>query len=380
MKIALIAGETSGDQLGGWLMQSLKNAHPDITFVGIGGDAMQGQGLSSLFSMHEIALMGFAEILPHILRLKRRIRETVAFIEREQPDALITIDSPGFVFRVVRALRERGNIRPRFIHYVAPSVWAYKPERAAKTAALYDQLLTLLPFEPPYFEKEGMHADYIGHEIAWWWKSKGDGAAFRARHRLGDAPLLVIFPGSRNGELNRMLPPIAAAVALLQQRIPDLQVALQVPGRFKMRLIAETATWKGKPLILASNEEKKDLFAASTVALAKSGTIGLECALAGLPAVITYRANPLSIWLIRRMVKVQFANLANLLLEREAIPELLQEYCTPEALSTALLPLLTDEKVRDTQKKALVEIASMLGAHDSLSPSDKAAKIILDSL
>ena len=378
MKIALIAGETSGDQLGGWLMQSLKVADPSLQFIGLGGDRMTEQGLQSLFPMQEIALMGFAEILPHIFRLKRRIRETAAFIEGEQPDILVTIDSPGFVFRVVKELRQRGKVRPRFIHYVAPTVWAYKPERAKKTAALFDQLLVLFPFEPPYFEREGLNTVFIGNQVAWEWKTRGDGAAFRHRHAIvADTPLLAIFPGSRHGELDRLLPIISKSIEKLAARIPRLQVVVQVPEPLKIRLDVEAAAWKVPALIFSNREEKKDLFAAATAALAKSGTIGLECALAGLPAIIIYKVNAVTIWLIRRMLRISQANMANLLLGREILPELIQEDCTPEKIVDALLPLLTDETVRKTQRDALLQVGAMLGADDFLSPSDKAAKAIL---
>ncbi len=373
--IALIAGETSGDQLGGWLMAALKANKPQLRFIGIGGANMEAQGLHSLFPMREIALMGFAEILPHIVKLTRRIRETIAFIEREQPDILVTIDSPGFVLRVVSALRARGIARPKFVHYVAPTVWAYKPERAKKMAANFDHLLCLLPFEPPYFQAEGLATDFVGHEIAWWWKTRGDGQAFRRKHQITpEAPLLAVFPGSRAGEITRLWPIFRSSIAQLTAQMPSLRVAVQVPPHLLARMqgLVDATT-----LLLPSTEDKKDLFAAATAAIAKSGTIGLECVLAGLPSLVAYRANALTAALIRRMIRVKYVNLANILADRLIIPELLQEHCTAEEITRAILPLLTNTTARATQQAELTSIASMLGVNDTLSPSEKAAALVL---
>ena len=378
LKIAVIAGEVSGDQLGGWLMAALKARRPDIRFVGLGGPMMAAQGLESLFPIRDIALIGIAEVLPHARTITRRIREMVAFLEREKPDMIVTIDVPGFALRVLKQLHARGVIRPKLVHYVAPTVWAYRPERAKIVAERYDHLLCLLPFEPPYFTAEGLAASYIGHEIAWWWKQRGDGAAFRVAHGIArQAPLLAVFPGSRRGEIKRLWPIFRLAIERLAAQIPDLEVAIQVPADLLARMKTETEGWSVPSHLLTNMEDKKGLFAAATAALAKSGTIGLECALAGLPSVTAYRANPISVFLLRRMIKISFANLANILAGRMIVPELLQENCTPEKLRAALAPLLTDETARAAQTAELTRIAQMLGAEDAVSPSDKAADILL---
>ena len=378
MKIALIAGETSGDQLGGWLMEALRKRDSSIRFVGLGGPQMQAQGLVSLFPISEIALIGIAEVLPHARNILRRIRQTVAFLEAEKPDVIISIDVPGFALRVLKQLHARGNIRPKLVHYVAPTVWAYRPKRAEIVAERYDHLLCLLPFEPPYFEAVGMKATNVGHEIAWWWKSRGDGLMFRARHAIGpDAPLLALFPGSRKGELDRLLPVFGEAIAMLKSEIPTLQVVAQLPQHLIYRVAEQTRHWPLKLHLLPSHQEKKDLFAAATAGLAKSGTIGLECALAGLPSITAYKANPLSVWLLRRMITTKFVNLANILLGREVIPELLQENCTAEKLVAALRPLLTSPPAREAQREELGKVAAMLGVNDAQSPSEKAAEVIL---
>lgn len=379
--IAIFAGETSGDQLGGWLIAALKKQNPKLRFIGVGGANMQAQGLKSLFPMEELSVIGFAEVLPHALRLKRRIKQTAEFIAREQPDIVVSIDSLGFNFRVNELLRSRGIKLPKFVHYVAPTVWAYKAHRAKKVAKIMDCQLTILPFEPPYFTKEGMRAEFVGHEIAWWWKEKGDGAAFRKRYRIApETPLLAVFPGSRLGEINRLLPIYRDAVHLLHKQIPALEIALQVPPALATEAIRLTADWTVPHFVVSDPAEKKDLFAGVTAALAKSGTIGLECALAGLPSITTYKANAITAAFVRRLLKTPFVNLANVLLGREIIPELLQENCTPQNIAQALTPLLTDAHARDVQQQFLRVIPAMLGADESVSPSYKAASIILEYL
>jgi lipid-A-disaccharide synthase len=378
MKIALIAGETSGDQLGGWLIEALKKKDPSIEFIGLGGTTMQAQGLKSLFPMEDIALMGIAEVLPHYFAIKRRVREMVEHIEAEKPDILITIDSRGFTYRVVEMLKERGIHRPRFIHYVAPSVWVYRPKRVFTAARLFDEIFCLLPFEPPYFDTVGLKASYVGHEIAWYWREKGDGDGFRARHGIAPGtPLLAIFPGSRRGELKKLLPTIRATVTRLKAEIPTLELLVMVPAYLEARLQQEIAHWPAKTHLVLNTQEKRDLFAAATAALAKSGTVALECALAGLPSVTTYKANPLSVAIFRRIVKIKWFNLANILAGRMIIPELMQDDATPEKLSAALKPLLTYEPEREIQLHDLRDVATKLGATDSISPSDKMASAIL---
>lgn len=378
MKIAVIAGETSGEQLGGWLIEALKKRAPGAEFIGLGGERMQAQGLRSLFPMQEIALMGMAEILPHYFQIKRRIRQMVEYIEAEKPDILITIDSRGFTYRVAALLRKRGIHRPRLLHYVAPSVWVYRPKRVHTAKALFDEIFCLLPFEPPYFDAVGLPAHFIGHEIAWYWKDKGDAAAFHAHHHIAAGkPLLAMFPGSRRTELRYLLPLFKETALQLHREIPTLELLVMVPDYLKPRVEQELQSWGIPAHLIPSTADKKDLFAAATAALAKSGTVALECALAGLPSVTTYRAHPLTAAIFRRIVKIRYFNLANILAGRMIIPELMQENATPEKLSAALKPLLTGGVAHHQQQQALAEVAAQLGANDTRSPSDKMAAMIL---
>lgn len=381
MRIYVIAGEQSGNLLGARLMQALVDECANRStsrpyFFGIGGEQMQQQGLNSLFPMSELSLMGFVEVLPHIPRLQARISETVKDILVKRPDIIVTIDSPGFCFRVARKLREhwpKGNQgSPRFVHYVAPSVWAYKPKRAKKLAAIYDQVLTLLPFEPPYFEAEGMQADFVGHPLMET-PAQGDGASFRTRHSIGaETKLIAVLPGSRAGELKRHLPVMRQAMA----HYPDAVTVIPCVPHLQQALERGTKDWPNRLLLVDQSAEKWDAFAAADAAIAKSGTVTLELAMAGTPMVVMYKVNPISAWLMRRMMLTTYVTLVNILEQREVIPELLQEKATAEALGDALQQLLQN----GTEQVAGFESAlEKLGLGDAYPPSQKAAIAILSA-
>lgn len=381
-KIYIIAGEASGDFLGARLIEALReHADGELSFYGIGGERMAAQGLTSLFEMHELSLMGFAEVLPHIKRLKLRIRETVADIKDIKPDIIITIDSPGFTFRVIRALKSSNTLFCPAVHYVSPTVWAYKPKRAKKTAALFDHLLTLLPFEPPYFEAEGLPTSFVGHAVAWDWKQKGDGEAFRKKHTITDNSIVLgMMPGSRKNELKRHLPVFEQVARKLKSDHPSLEVVIPIRRAMCDNVKAATAHWPLPVHIIEGDAEKKDAFAACNVALAKSGTVSLETALAGIPTITIFKAHPISIWLARRMVKVSYINLVNIIDDHPVIPELVQEHCTPKLIVQALEGMLSDSSARENQLNHFKGIAQTLGANDALSPSDKAAQLILQEV
>lgn len=376
-RIYMIAGEASGDQLGGMLVQEMRTLDDTIEYRGIGGFSMMQQGIASLFPMRELSIMGFAEVIPHLLSITARIRQTVRDIEAFKPDVLLTIDSPGFNYRVVAQLRKRGVHLPKFVHYVAPTVWAYKPERAATTAALFDRLLCLLPFEPPYFEDK-MPVDFVGHPMAWWWRSKGFAEGFRARHHIQpDVPLIALFPGSRVNELKHHLPIMRSALKAMLEKQPNLHATIYVREDIAQETYNLTRNWPCPLTICNDPLQKKQLFAASTVAIAKSGTISLECALAGLPSVTIYQANALSAWYVRRKIKTPYVHLANILAQRMVIPELLQEQCTPASVAEYTLALLHDADARAAQINALSDISEILGTTEEISPSMRAAKIVL---
>jgi lipid-A-disaccharide synthase len=375
--IYLIAGEPSGDLIGARLMAALKQAAPAVRFAGIGGARMAEQGLSSRVPIAELAVMGLAEVLPHARRILRQVRATVADIEARRPAIVVTIDSSGFTWRVARRLREAGN-KVKLVHIVAPMVWAWRAHRAEEIARWYDRLLVLLPFEPPYFEKLGLATSFIGHPVVEGGAGSGDGAAFRAAHGIApDAPLLTVLPGSRRGEVARLLPPFVAAVGLLRRDYPALRIV--VPILPHVAAAVRAAAWPVSPVVVESEAEKFAAFAASNAALAASGTVALELAMAHLPAVIAYRINPLTHFVARRMVKVRYANLVNLLLDRPAVPELIQADCTPDKLAASVSGLLGDEAARAAQIAADDAALALLGRGRE-PPSRRAAQEILAML
>jgi lipid-A-disaccharide synthase len=377
-KIFLLAGEPSGDMLGARLMKALRTRMPGLEIVGVGGAQMIDEGLEPLFPMDELSLMGFVEVVPHLPRLLRRMRETVATIERLRPAVVLTIDSPGFSLRLQRRLVGRDVTR---VHYVAPQVWAWHASRARHLARDLDRLLVLLPFEADFFERHGLASIFVGHPIVEEIGGGGDGVRFRAEHRLpAEQPLLCLLPGSRQGEVRRHLPVLVETVRLLRQTRPDLGIVLPTLAVRENEIRALTASLDPPPLIVTGRSERLDAYAACRAAIAASGTVSLEVALAGLPFVTIYRTGPLTAWLARRLITVPYVNLANLIVGRGVVPELLQQHCAPDEVVRAVVPLLDDEAAREEQRRSLAEVAARLGADDPTPPSARAAAAVLDLL
>ncbi|MGH7035973.1 MAG: lipid-A-disaccharide synthase [Stellaceae bacterium] len=375
--IYLVAGEPSGDLLGGRLMTALRErTQGEVRFAGTGGETMAAQGLVSRVPLSELAIMGVAEVLPSARRIFRRVAETVADIAAQQPAALVTIDSSGFTWRIAQRLRRQGETLP-LIHYVAPMVWAWRAGRARRMARWYDHLLALLPFEPPYFTAVGLSCAYVGHPVVESGADGGDGAGFRRRHGIAaEAPLLTLLPGSRRGEVGTLLPIFRESIARLLPRHPGLRIVVPTSEIVASRVAREVERWPVPSIVLRGAAEKYDAFAASNAALAASGTVALELAMARLPAVIAYRINPLTHAYVSRVVKVDYANLVNVILEREAVPELLQYDCTPEKLAPAVESLLDDKAAGAAQIAACQEALHVLG-YGGVSPSLRAADEVL---
>lgn len=371
MLIYLIAGEPSGDQLGARLMRAIRRRRPDVTFAGIGGAAMAAEGSASLFPMSDLSIMGLLEVLPRIRLLRRRIRETAADIAARRPAVVVTIDSPGFTLRVLRAIAPLGIPRA---HYVAPQVWAWREGRVKHYPGLWERLLCLLPFEPAFFARHHLPATFVGHPVLESGADTGDAARFRARHHLApDDRILIVMPGSRRGEVSRLLPILRATLERLREPVVPV---IPLAGPVAAAVTAATDRWTKRPILISESADKHDAFAAAAAALTKSGTSTLELALAGVPMVVTYRANPITVWLLRRMALVKYASLLNLLSERQIIPELLQDDATPEKLAAALETVLTPEGAA-AQRAAFIEPLAMLRPPAG-EPSDAAAAAVLD--
>lgn len=373
LRVFVVAGEPSGDRLGGALMSGLKHEAPEVAFDGIGGPLMQSQGLASLFPMEELSLMGIAEILPKYRHLKRRIRETAEAVIAAKPDVLITIDSPDFSLRVARLVKAASDIRT--VHYVAPTVWAWRPGRAAKMAQIIDHVLALFPFEPPYMEAEGMLCDFVGHPVATTQPATPDEMA-----ALGlDGPVMAVLPGSRRSEIERLSHSFVAAMneANLPHRvvIPTLpHLADRVGALFE----------DVDPILVGHDIDDPDAAARqrfvamsqADVALAASGTVSLELAAARTPMVIAYDMSWLSRQIIGRMLRTDTVTLVNLVSETRVVPEFIGAACLPDAIATGLVDVTAHPQA---QMHALETTMQRLGQGGE-DPGLRAACAVLRAL
>ncbi|WP_118132453.1 lipid-A-disaccharide synthase [Oceanicella sp. SM1341] len=381
--IYIVAGEPSGDRLGAELMRALRRRSADeIRFEGVGGPLMEAEGLRSLFPISDIAVLGVFEILPRLRLLLRRIDETARACVASGAEALITIDAPGFSLRVAPKVKAaRPQIRT--IHYVAPSVWAWRPNRAKLMARHTDHVLALLPFEPPYMTEVGMGCDFVGHPIA---ELEPPAAEAVEGFRAGfpSRPILLVLLGSRRSEVARLGPIFGETVARLAKVVPGLQVVVPAAGSVIDEVEAMVAGWPVPVTLLdprgmapGEAEARKFLaFAGADAALAASGTVVMELAAMGCPMVAAYRLNGLTAFVVRRLLRVKSGNLVNLLTRSEAVPEFYQEACTPEALSGALLPLFMRGPERAAQLAAEAEAMRAIGRGGE-PPSDRAAAAVL---
>lgn len=378
--IYIIAGEPSGDLLAARLMAALKElTQGQVRFAGIGGEAMREEGLPSLFPQADLAVMGLAEVLPRIPKILRRQRETLADIAAKQPDVILTVDSWGFTGRIAKSLKKAGSTIPR-IHYVAPMVWAWKEKRVHQLAERVDRLMCLLPNEPELFLKAGLNAVHVGHSVLESGAEKGDGPGFRQRYGIpNQAPLLCVLPGSRRSETSRLLPVFRDTVSLLVEGRRELRVVVPTVETVAAEVEAEVAQWPVPVTVVKGRQARYDAFAASQAALAASGTVALELALAKLPMVIAYRLSPLTAMIARRLIKLKFVCLINILLDRAVVPELLLENCRPDKLAPALIPLLDSEKARAEQLSGAADALYRLGLGGD-SPSLKAAREVLSMI
>ena len=373
--IYLSAGEPSGDLLGARLMQNLKiKTKNHISFAGVGGPHMEEQGLVSLFPMTDLSVMGLFEVIPKLPLIRRRLKETTEHAKKLNPSAVVTIDSPDFNCRIAKRLKGRGI---PLIHYVAPSVWAWRPKRAARMAGLFDHLLTLLPFEPPFFEAEGLSSTFVGHSVLDGGADSGDGNAFRKRHGIDPkVKIIAVLPGSRKGEISHLGDTFEKTLDLLILKFPEIRIILPCVAALAGTIRTLIKNWKHPVIIVEGEKEKFDAFAAADVALAASGTVALELALARTPAIIAFKTNILTWILVRWLVKIRFAHLVNLLLDNEAIPEFIQGNCNADLMALTIESLLYDKDLRNQQIEAYDRALKQLNPVGGL-PAERAAEKIL---
>ena len=382
LRVFILAGEPSGDKLGGALMAGLKMLRPDVEFQGIGGPQMQAEGLASRFDMSELSIMGLAEVLPKYRHLKRRIAQTADAVVAMQPDVLITIDSPDFSLRVAKLVKARSAIRT--VHYVAPTVWAWRAGRAAKMARHIDQVLALLPFEPPYMQAAGMRCDFVGHPVvAEPEATPAQAQAFRDTHHLTGNPLVLVLPGSRRSEVGRLGARFGAAVALIKAQHPDAQFVVPAAAPVADAVRQLTRDWPDTHVLDPRNAdleaamaEKRAAFRAADVAIAASGTVSLELAAADTPMVIAYDMNLLSRFIIARMLLVDTVTLVNLVSETRSVPEYIGKDCTPEGIAQGVSDVLADPQAQ----RAAMQLTMQRLGQGGEAPGLRAARAVLDAL
>jgi lipid-A-disaccharide synthase len=376
--LMLVCGEPSGDALGAQLMAALKQLAGDrVRFTGVGGLAMAREGLESLYPLDTTAVMGLREVVPAIPAILRHVRQAVDFAVTTKPDAVVVIDSPDFTHRVARAIRKR-DPTIRTVDYVAPQVWASRAYRAKAMAGYFDLVLALFPFEVAFFEKYGLKAAFVGHPVIERAAKMTGGGVLRTRLGIGaEAPLLALLPGSRTSEIRFILPAFRGAVKILARKIPGLVTVLPTVPHVAAKVRAVSADWPTPLYILENEADKYAAFDAADAALAASGTVTAELALSRTPMVVAYKVGGLTYFLSKFLMTVKHITLINILLQRQAVPEYLQDRATPEKLAAAVERLFRYDVARAAQIEAMNEFAIALGEGGE-PPSLRAARVLLE--
>ncbi|MBR5130533.1 MAG: lipid-A-disaccharide synthase [Alphaproteobacteria bacterium] len=372
LKVYLITGEPSGDLLGSRLMRALKKqTEGQVEFMGVGGETMQSEGLTSLFDIKDLAVMGIFEVLPGLPKILRHMNNVIADIKEKKPDIIVTIDSYSFCARIHKKLKKAKCTIPH-VHYVAPQVWAWKKGRAKTVAKFIDHMFCLLPSEPAYFTPYGMATTFVGHPVVEGGASKGNGQAFRKNHLIPQKTLLVcMLPGSRRNEIGYLLPVFKEAVEKIALRHPDLCVIIPTVKTVSKEIKTNLKEWSIPYLVVEGEADRYDAFAASNVAIAASGTVSLELAMADVPHLIAYKVNKLTGFFAKLLLKIKYVNLINILSGREIIPELLQDNCTPDKIAETVEGLLTVEN------KDVKHHMNVLGFGGDMTPSEVMAGHII---
>ncbi|WP_026380144.1 lipid-A-disaccharide synthase [Afifella pfennigii] len=374
LRIALVVGEASGDHLGAGLIKAIRRRRPDTEFFGVAGEAMQETGIKSLFPVSDVSVMGLTAVLPRLPRILYRIRQTAAHIAEAKPDALVIIDSPGFTHSVAQRVVKRLPDVP-VLNYVSPSVWAWNPGRAPRMTRYVDHVLALLPFEPEVHARlKGPPCTYVGHPLI-----EHTGRIRPApgeRGALDEAPLVLVLPGSRHSEVKRLMEPFGETVARIARARPKAHFVLPAVRHLAAEIEARAARWQVRPEIVVGEAQKLSAFRRAHAALAASGTVTLELALAGVPMVVAYRVDAVS-RRFRWLLRVPSIVLANLVLDENAVPEFIDDEGPPEVLAERLLPLLADGPARQAQLRAFHRLDAVMEATDERTPSARAAEIVL---
>jgi lipid-A-disaccharide synthase len=378
-RVFLIATEESGDRLGANLMKVLRQRLGDaVRFEGVGGRSMAREGLTSLFPIEELSIIGFAAVVKQLPKILRLIGETTDAVTRASPDMLVIIDSPDFTHRVARQVRARDPSIP-IVDYVSPSVWAWRPGRARAMRKYVDHVLALLPFEPEEYKRlHGPPCSYVGHPLTEQLSSLRPGPEEQKR-REQQPPVLLVLPGSRRSEIRHHMAIFGRAMRLLQADGAAFELVLPTMPHLQELVAAHVKGWKVAPRIVIGEQEKRAAFRVAHAALAKSGTVTLELAIAGVPMVTAYRAGAIEAWVLQRAINVPSVILANLVIGENVIAEFLQNNCRPEKLARALREVMTDTPARQRQVEAFARIDGIMTT-GSKSPSVRAADIVLATM
>lgn len=374
LRIALVAGEASGDILGSGLMRAIKSRHPDAEFIGVGGPLMEAQGMTSYFPMERLSVMGLVEVLGRLKELLARRKLLIQTLIDEKPDVFIGIDAPDFTLNIELKLRQAGI---KTVHYVSPSVWAWRQKRVLKIREGCDLMLTLLPFEARFYEEQGVPVRFVGHPLADTIALQADQVAARAELGFGEGPVVALMPGSRGGEVGRLGALFFDAAERLMAARPDIRFVLPCASPQRREQIEQLLQGRELPLTLLDGQSHVALAACNAVLIA-SGTATLEALLYKRPMVVAYRLAPLTYWILKRMVKSPYVSLPNLLAQRMLVPELVQDAATAEALAQTLLPLLDNGDAqtagfdaihrtlrRDASNQAAEAVLNLIGATPS---------------
>lgn len=375
-KIMLVAAEASGDALAANLVRALKaRMGDDVRFVGVGGPRMAELGIHSPFDIAELSILGVVEGIKAYGRVKQRVADTAALALREKPDAVILVDSWGFTIRAAKAIR---SVLPQtaLIKYVGPQVWASRPGRAKVLAKAVDHLLALYPMDAPWFERAGLPTTVVGSSALHIDMSGADGDLFRTQRGIAaDAPLLLVMPGSRPKEIERMTPVYEQTVQNLKAAIPELQVAVVAAGTVAEDVTGRVASWPFR-VHLVAEADKYAAMKAANVALATSGTVSTEIAMAGTPMVISYKIDNFSYRLMKPLVKAKYFTMLNLAADEEVAHEFIQFDATAEKITPEVLRLLTDPQAAKAQAKRQTEVLEIMG-RGGPNPSELAADAVL---
>jgi lipid-A-disaccharide synthase len=371
LKVYLIAGEASGDLLGSRLMRAMKKQMKNqVVFYGVGGEAMEKEGLKSLFDISVLSVMGIMEVVPSIPKILGHINDILKDIKAKKPDIVMTIDSFSFSARVHQRLKKDGYKIPH-VHCVAPQVWAWKKGRAKTVGNYIDHLFCLLPNEADYFTPHGAKATFIGHPVVEGGANKGNAAAFRKKYKIpATSVVLSLLPGSRRNEIKYLLPTFMQSAEELKKQVKDLFVVIPTVHAVADTLKEKLKGWSVPHAVVEGEKERYDAFAASQIGLAASGTVSLELAMAGVPHLIAYKVSPVTAFIVKRLLKVRYVNLLNILADKEIIPELIQDNCTVDKVVLGLETLLKNKK------QSVAPCLKKLGLGQKLSPSERMAQLV----